>query len=204
MRSSVLITICVAAGLLVGGALLFLFPQTFNLDSPPGTQVKSSGKALIGGPFSLVDHNGKKVSEKTYSGKFMLIYFGYTFCPDVCPTELQVMSNALDNLGEKAKRIQPIFISVDPERDTVAVMADYMTNFYDSFVGLTGTAEDIKAAANNYRVYYAKAKGEASNEDYLMDHSSIIYLMNERGEFVKHFSFGVKPDELAAGIKKFL
>lgn len=204
MRSSLLVSICVAAGLFAGAGLLFLFPQSFGLAPTPVAAVKTSGKALIGGPFSLVDQNGRRVSEKTYKGKFMLIYFGYTFCPDVCPTELQVMSSALDLLGTPAKRIQPIFISIDPERDTVAVLADYMTNFHDSFVGLTGTPQEIKAAAKAYRVYYSKVKEDGSPEDYLMDHSSIIYLMNERGEFVKHFSFGVSPDELAAGIKKFL
>lgn len=204
MRSSLLITICVAAGLLVGAVLLLLFPQTFGLETTLQPQVKTSGKALIEGKFSLTDHMGKKVSEKEYAGKFMLIYFGYTFCPDVCPTELQVMSIALDGLGKEAARIQPIFITIDPERDTVALMAEYMTNFHASFVGLTGSPEEIKATAKNFRVYFSKVKNDGSKEDYLMDHSSIIYLMNERGEFVKHFSFGVKSDDLTAEIKKFL
>ena len=204
MRPSVLITLCVAAGLFAGGSLLFLFPQSFGLNPSSAPQVKTSGKALINGSFSLIDDTGKRVSEKTYAGKFMLIYFGYTFCPDVCPTELQVMSMALDILGKDAKRIQPILITIDPERDTVPVLADYMSNFYESFVGLTGSAQEIKTAAKNYRVFYSKVKEGGSNADYLMDHSSIIYLMNERGEFIKHFSFGVKPEELAAGIKKYL
>jgi len=204
MRSSVLIPLCVAAGLLVGGSLLFLFPQVFGLNPTPGAQIKSSGKALIGGPFSLIDHKGKRVNEKSFAGKYMLIYFGYTYCPDVCPTELQVMSAALDTLGEDAKRIQPVFITIDPDRDTVSVLAEYVTNFHSSFVGLTGSEEEIRTATKSYRVYYAKAKDAKSNKDYLMDHSSIIYLMNERGEFVKHFSFGVNPDDLATEIKKFL
>ena len=204
MRSSLLITLCVVAGLFAGGALFFLFPQSFGLAPAPAPQIKTSGKALIGGPFSLVDQNGKRVSEKTYAGKFMLVYFGYTFCPDVCPTELQVMSTALDLLGSQAKRIQPIFITIDPARDTAAVLADYMSNFHDSFIGLTGTPQEIRAVTKKYRVYYAKVKEKGSGEDYLMDHSSIIYLMNERGEFVKHFSFGISPSDLAAGIRKFL
>jgi len=97
-----------------------------------------------------------------------------------------------------------IFITIDPDRDTFALLAEYMTNFHDSFVGLTGSTQDIKAVAKNYRVYYSRVKGDASTKDYLMDHSSIIYLMNERGEFVKHFSLGVKPDDLASEIKKIL
>lgn len=204
MRASFIITICVAAGLLAGSVLLFLFPQVFGLSPTANTHVASSGKALIGGPFSLIDHHGKEVSEKSYQDKFKLIYFGYTFCPDVCPTELQVISSALDILGDKAKLIQPLFVSVDPERDTVAILAEYVTNFHSSFVGLTGTPDQVKSAAQVYRVYYSKAKSEASDKDYLMDHSSIIYLMNKQGEFVKHFNFGVNPTELAAEIEKLL
>lgn len=204
MRFSFIITICIAAGLLTGAGLLYLFPQIFGLPSTPGSQVVSSGKALIGGPFTLVDHHGNTVSEKSYQGKLTLVYFGYTFCPDVCPTELQVISSALDMLGEKASTIQPIFITVDPERDTVALMADYVTHFHESFVGLTGTVEQIKSAAKAYRVYYSKAKSDAPDEDYLVDHSSIIYLMNRQGKFIKHFNFGIKPPELATELKKYL
>jgi len=204
MRPSLLISLCVAAGLFAGGFLLFLFPQTFGLDPQQNRQIKTSGKALIGGPFSLIDHTGKRVNEKTYAGKFMLIFFGYTFCPDVCPTELQVMSVAMDNLGSQAKRIQPLFITIDPDRDTVGQMAEYVSNFHGSLVGLTGSAQEIAGAAKSYRVFYARAKGDAAKEDYLMDHTSNIYLMDEKGEFIKHFPFGVKPDELAAEIKKVL
>jgi protein SCO1 len=204
MRSSLVITLCVAAGLFTGGALLFLFPQVFGLNPTPGPQVKTSGRALIGGPFSLVDHTGKRVSEKTYAGKFMLVFFGYTNCPNLCPAQLQVMSLALDALGEKAKRIQPIFVTLDPQRDTVAAMARYVGNYDSRLIGLTGTPDEIRAVSKSYRVFYSRETGKNQTKDYLIELSGIIYLMDERGEFVKHFSFGVKPDELAAEIKKFM
>lgn len=205
MRLSFIIPVCIAAGLFAGVGALFLFPQFFNLSSTSAPQVTSSGKALVGGPFSLVDHHGNKISEKSYAGKFKLIYFGYTFCPDVCPTELQVISSALDMLGDKAAPIQPIFITVDPARDTVAIMAEYVSNFHESFVGLTGTPEQVTAAAKAYRVYFSKAKSaDADDDSYLMDHSSIIYLMDGRGGFLKHFNFGTKPKALAEELKKYL
>jgi len=204
MRSSVLITLCIGIGLSVGATALFLFPQAFGLNPTPEPQIKTSGKALIGGPFSLINQNGKRVSEKTYAGKFMLVFFGYTSCPDICPAQLQVMSLGLKALGEQAKRIQPIFITIDPERDTVAAMAKFVSGFSKQLVGLTGTAEEIRAIGKNYRIFYSKIKNTSSDQNYLMEHTTIIYLMNERGEYVRHFSFGVKPDELAAELKKLL
>jgi len=199
-----MVTLCVAAGLFIAGASLFLFPQAFGLRTQPGPQIKTSGKALIGGPFSLVDHTGKRVSEKTYTGKFMLVFFGYTNCPNLCPAQLQVMSLALNALGDEASRIQPILITLDPQRDTVAAMARYVKNFDNRLIGLTGTPEEIRSVTKSYRVFYSKEKKDTSTGDYLIELTGIIYLMDERGEFVKHFSFGVKPDQLAAGIKKFM
>jgi protein SCO1/2 len=161
----------------------------------------TSGTALVGGPFELTAHTGTRVRSEDFRGKYMLISFGYTFCPDICPAELQVMSSALDQLGETAKQIQPIFITIDPERDTASVLASYMRNFHASFLGLTGTPDEIEKAAKAYRVYYAKA-GDARAGDYLMDHSSIIYLMNKEGTFLKHFSYGTDAKALAQGIRE--
>lgn len=161
---------------------------------------QSSGKALVGGPFTLTSQDGKKVSDTEFRGRYMLVAFGYTYCPDVCPAELQIMSSALDQLGAEADEIQPIFITIDPERDTTAVLKDYMGNFHPRFVGLTGTAEEIAAAARAYRVYYAKAK-DSGTTDYLMDHSSIIYLMGKDGQFLKHFPYGTDAKTMADGIR---
>jgi cytochrome oxidase Cu insertion factor (SCO1/SenC/PrrC family) len=166
----------------------------------PGRGPISSGTALVGGPFELTAHTGARISDKDLAGKYLLISFGYTYCPDVCPTELQVISAALDQLGDKAKDIQPIFITIDPERDTPDALSKYMPNFHPRYLGLTGSREEIDRAAKAYRVYYAKAK-EGGEGDYLMDHSSIIYLMDKQGTFLKHFSYGTDAKALAAGIE---
>lgn len=186
-------------GILAVGLIAFVL--LFNFGNG-GKIVRTSGTALVGGPFSLVDQNSKPFTEKDLKGKYSLIYFGYTYCPDVCPTELQVMTGALEQLGDLAKQIQPVFISIDPARDTPAVMKEYVSNFYPGMIGLTGTPAQIAAVAKEYRVYYAKAaeKG-ASKDDYTMDHSSIIYLMDPDGKFIKHFSYGTDATKLANGIK---
>jgi protein SCO1/2 len=130
----------------------------------------------------------------------MLVSFGYTYCPDICPMELQVISAALDKLGEKAKDIQPIFITIDPERDTQQALAQYIVHFHPRYLALTGSKEAIDKAAKAYRVYYAKSDN-SSGGDYLMDHSSIIYLMDKQGTFLKHFSYGTDANALAAAIE---
>jgi protein SCO1/2 len=164
---------------------------------PTGT-----GTALVGGPFTLTDQDGKRVTDQTYRGKYMLIFFGYTYCPDFCPGELQVMSAALDQLGSEGDKIQPIFITVDPSRDTVDTMKIYVGNFHPRLIGLTGSEEDIAAVAKAYRVYYAKAKGYEDKPDYLMDHSTILYFMGPDGKFVKHFTYGTDAKALADGLRQ--
>ena len=126
----------------------------------------------------------------------MLVFFGYTYCPDICPTELQVISAALDELGAKGAAIQPIFVTVDPQRDTPEILKTYVSNFHPRLIGLTGTPEAIAAAARAYRVYYSKAPG-ADAENYLMDHSTIIYLMGPDGTFLKHFTYTTDARQLA-------
>jgi cytochrome oxidase Cu insertion factor (SCO1/SenC/PrrC family) len=163
-----------------------------------------SGVALVGGPFSLVDQDGRRVSEKDFLGKYMLVFFGYTYCPDVCPTELQVMTAALDQMGPEADRIQPVFVSIDPARDTPQVLKAYVANFGPRLMGLTGTAEEVAAIARAYRVYYAKAANSGSGTDYLMDHSSIIYLMGSDGRFLTHMAYTTDAAKLAAELKETL
>lgn len=162
-----------------------------------------TGVALVGGPFTLLDQDGRRVTEKDFLGKYMLVFFGYTYCPDVCPTELQVMTAALDQMGAEAQRIQPVFVSIDPDRDTPSVLKAYVGNFGDRLVGLTGTPEEVAAMAKAYRVYYARAGG-GSGKDYLMDHSSIIYLMGPDGRFVKHMPYTTDAPKLAAELKETL
>ncbi|MBF0169379.1 MAG: SCO family protein [Alphaproteobacteria bacterium] len=155
----------------------------------------------IGGPFSLIDHTGKPVTDKDYRGKYLLIYFGYTFCPDVCPTSLSTMADALGKMDQaKAAKIQPLFISVDPERDTAQRLADYVPAFHPRLIGLTGKIEDVTAAAKVYRTYFAKIKNDDPNIGYLLDHSALFYLMGPDGRFVRHFSHGIQASEMAAAM----
>jgi protein SCO1/2 len=194
MSVRLLLVILVAFAL--GGILALTSRQGF---APTGTQ---SGRALIGGPFTLTNHKGERVTEASFRGKYMLVSFGYTSCPDVCPAELQLMANAIDLLGANAEKITPIFVTVDPERDTVPQIASYVENFHPRMVGLTGTPEEIKEAASVYRVYYAKAEGASTASGYLMDHSTFIYLMDPQGQYVTHFAYGTSREKLADAIAK--
>lgn len=168
---------------------------------PQGGQAAGSGEALIGGPFTLTDHTGATRVAADFEGRPMLVYFGYTYCPDVCPTGLQTLSDALDRLGEVGEQIQPVFITVDPERDTPAVMAGYVQHFHPRLVGLTGTKAQIDQVTEAYRIYYAK---QGEGEDYLVDHSTYTYLMGPDGEYLTHFSHGVTADEMAERIRQTL
>ena len=155
----------------------------------------------IGGPFSLVDHTGAKVTEESFSGKYMLITFGYTFCPDICPTGLTKMSSALNKLGKNASKVQPIFVTVDPARDTAKALSDYVTHFHPSFKGLTGNAEQIDKIAKAYHVLYRKAESGDSTE-YLMDHTTFVYLMNPTGKLSMMFRYETDPADMANAIAK--
>ena len=170
----------------------------------PSVERQVSGKALIGGAFTLTDSTGKRVTEQSFRGKYMLLFFGYTSCPDICPAGLQLMAGALEKLGPKAERITPVFISVDPERDTPEKLAGYVRNFDPRLVGLTGTPEEIAAVAKAYKVYYAKTPSKEHPDDYTMDHTSIIYVMDPNGEFVTHFTPATSVDEMAAKLGKIL
>ncbi|WCJ28050.1 hypothetical protein M5689_009759 [Euphorbia peplus] len=159
------------------------------------------GKAAIGGPFNLVNHEGKNVTEKDFLGKWTLIYFGFTHCPDICPDELMKLAAAIDKIKEKAGlEIVPIFISVDPERDTVEQVREYIKEFHPKLVGLTGNPEEVKKAARAYRVYYMKTAEEDS--DYLVDHSIVMYLMDPNMNFLKFFGKNNDVDSLTEGIIK--
>ncbi|MBM3490312.1 MAG: SCO family protein [Alphaproteobacteria bacterium] len=168
---------------------------------------RSAGRAAIGGPFQLVDSTGRQVSEADFRGRPMLIYFGYTYCPDVCPTELQAMSAALDRLGSIAEQIQPLFITIDPERDTPEQLASYCRHFHPRLACLTGTAEQVAGAAKSYRVFYARTRSQnrdAPADNYLLDHSSYVYLMAADGLYLTHFGPGTDPEAMAERIRAYL
>jgi protein SCO1/2 len=157
----------------------------------------------IGGPFTLTDQNGAVRHDSDFRGQLMLVYFGYTYCPDACPAALNVMSGAIQRLGKAAEAVQPIFITVDPERDTVAQMKTYAANFTPRLLALTGTPDDIAAAAGAYRVYFQKVAGEGK-DDYSMDHSAFVYLMGRDGRYLTHFGPEASVEQMAAAIQKFL
>jgi len=199
---SVRLLAVIVAGFLIGalgGAALLVLSQ-----GGQGPAVQTSGKALIGGPFTLVGRDGKPVTDQAFRGKYMLVFFGFTHCPDICPAELQVMAAALDELGPKANEIIPIFITLDPERDTPMVVSDYVTNFSPRFVGLTGSSEQIAAAAKAYRVAYSKFQQDKSSSDYSIDHSALVYLMGKDGEYITHFAYGTPVSQMTETLRRYL
>jgi len=171
-----------------------------DLNSQSGTQTISAAAVQLGGPFALTDQNGKRRTEADYRGKYMLIFFGYTFCPDVCPTTLAVMSAALDMMGSRADRIVPIFITVDPKRDKPEILKAYLDAFGPRWVGLTGAPEEIAAVAKEYRVFYRVNAGEGDN--YTVDHSGVVYLMNPDGSYLANYSLANTPDLMAADLTR--
>lgn len=185
--------IAVLAGLLavlVAGGLIFK-AGVFDRAPPP---------SMIGGPFQLVDQNGKPTTEAALKGQWNAVFFGFTYCPDVCPGTLQALAAASDQLGPKAKDLRIVFISVDPARDTPQQMKAYLSADYlpKNVLGLTGTPAQTEAAAKVYRVYHKKA---GDGPDYTVDHSTVVYLVDPKGRFVKPLPYGLPPEEIARQIK---
>jgi len=170
----------------------------------PKTPVPVAATPDIGGPFALTATDGSTVTERSYRGKIMLVYFGYTDCPDACPTALNEIAGALAELGPIADRIQPLFITVDPQRDTREVLATYVRSFDPRIIGLTGTPAQIAAAAKEYRVYYAPFKTADAPDGYLMDHTSVVYVMNEEGRFVASFTQETPAAQMAERLRKLV
>jgi cytochrome oxidase Cu insertion factor (SCO1/SenC/PrrC family) len=197
------LALIVLAGLTVGAAAaLAIFPAARERLLPAGAT--SVGRALVGGPFALTDQNGKRVTDKDFRGRYTLVFFGFTMCPDVCPSALQVMAAALDKLGAKGQQLTPVFITVDPERDTPAQLAGYVKSFHPRLVGLTGTPADIEAVTKAYRVYVKKVSDPKSSAGYTFDHSAIIYLMGPDGAYLAHFTHATSPDAMAERLGKLL
>jgi protein SCO1/2 len=197
-----LLTVIVAGFLIgaLGGAAALILTR-----GAAGPGVATTGTALIGGPFTLVGHDGKPVTDQAFRGKYMLVFFGFTHCPDICPAELQVMSAALDELGPKANDVIPIFITLDPERDTPQAVTDYVRNFGQRFVGLTGSPEQVAEAAKAYRVTYSKFQEEgAKPDDYTIDHVALVYLMGKNGEYLTHFAYGTPAAKMAEALRRYL
>jgi len=165
----------------------------------------SEAAPTVGGPFALTDQSGKQRTDADFRGRYMLVFFGFTHCPDICPIALQTISDALDQLDAKqAAKVTPIFITVDPARDTPEVLRAYVANFHPRLVALTGSPEAIGKVAKSYRVFYAKATGANAPSDpaaYILDHSAIVYLMGPNGEYVAHFGPGTTAHSMAADLR---
>ncbi len=165
----------------------------------PGSQ---EGLPTIGGDFQLVDKNEKVWKNTDFKGKPMLVYFGYTYCPDICPTALYNMTEAMEELGG-AKTIQPVFITFDPQRDTPSHLQSYSQNFHKDFVMLTGTKAQVDQAIKVYLVHASRASEDSGGNDYLMDHSSLIYLMDKEGQYRAHFNHQTPPTEIVKRVKLY-
>ena len=161
----------------------------------------STGQALITSDFELVDQEGRPARDEDYRGSWQLVFFGFTYCPDICPTGLTTISSVLDQLGPAGDRLVPLFITVDPERDRPEVLKEYLTSFHPKIIGLTGTAEQVAAASKGFRVYARKAERPDQPDGYTMDHSAFIYLMDPQGGYATHMSPQQPPEAIAAKIR---
>ena len=186
-------------GFLLGGGVAVAAEQ------PSAAQMMDDlmyGRGTVGGPFTLADATGRRRSSSEFRGKLMIVYFGYTYCPDVCPTDVMAISEALRALGSAAQDIQPVFITIDPERDT-PLLADYLAAFHPGFVGLTGSPDEIRAVAHSYKAFYARVP-DAPGGDYSIDHTGVIYLMGRNGEYLGFMPPQTGADRLAEILRKAL
>jgi len=190
--------ILLALGAFVAGLVLFsavVFIVTGRSPTPIAMP------SAVGGPFSLVDQNSKPITDKDMNGHPFLVFFGFTHCPDVCPTTLFDVSEIFRALGPDAKDVRALFITVDPERDTPPVLKDYLSSFDPHLIGVGGDADALAAVAKGYRVYYKKVP--LKDSDYTMDHTAIVYLMDKTGAFVAPFSLKRRPEESAADLRRY-
>ena len=155
----------------------------------------------VGGPFELTDHTGRVRTERDFRGQLMLVYFGFTYCPDICPADLQAIGLALDKLGHDGERVQPLFVTVDPERDTAEHLAEYVPLFHPRLIGLTGSLEAVRRAADAYKVYFAKVPTGKEASDYTVDHTAFIYLMDRDGNYLGFFPPGTSADRMVEIIR---
>jgi cytochrome oxidase Cu insertion factor (SCO1/SenC/PrrC family) len=174
-----------------------LFGAEMPVPSAGGVQLPRG--TTLGGPFSLTDHTGRAVTERDFVGRWLLVYFGYTYCPDVCPTELGTIATVIDALGPAGERVVPMMISIDPGRDTPEQLADYVSRFHPRMVGLTGRPEQVSEVARRYRVYYGKVQ-RPDMTDYLVDHSSFIYLVGPDSRVRMLFRPAATPEDIAAAV----
>ncbi len=173
--------------------------------APPPDQKPPALEELFGGPFALTDHNGRAVTDETFRGRFTLLYFGYTFCPDLCPTNLLTMAEAVEALGPDGKRVRPLFVTVDPERDDPAALRDYMAHFGPRFLALRGTPAQTRAVLKAWRVHRRKVVPEGGDAgDYLVDHATLTFLMGPDGKFRTLFPHDTRAEGMTAVLRRYL
>jgi len=199
-----LLALAFAGGAVVAAAGWSLWPP--GAEEPSAAELMDAvmwNKGPIGGPFALTDQDGRPRSDADFRGKLLLVYFGYTYCSDVCPTDLQAIASAIDKLGPASDGVQPLFITVDPEHDTPETIKLYVALFHPRLIGLTGSASEIKKVARAYKVYYAKTE-PAKKSDRLIDHSGFIFLVGRDGNYLGFFPPGTPADRLIDGIRPHL
>jgi cytochrome oxidase Cu insertion factor (SCO1/SenC/PrrC family) len=190
--------------MILAGTVLILMLYMPGIRPQPRPDIVVAGQAAIGGPFTLEDTKGEAVTESVLTGHYSLVYFGYTFCPDICPLALQNMTQALMMAGPVAETVLPVFITIDPERDTKEVMAAYLGHFHPRMIGLTGTPEQLRAAERGYKVYAAKSPGSEGKPDYMIDLTGYIYLMDRAGHYVAHFPKDATAQDISARLRREL
>jgi cytochrome oxidase Cu insertion factor (SCO1/SenC/PrrC family) len=198
-------TLVVVASLIAGGFMFGAGLAAAADEQPSAARMMDDlmyGHGTIGGPFTLTDSAGKQRSDSEFRGKLIIVYFGYTYCPDVCPADLMAITQALDALGPAADGVQPIFITVDPERDT-KVLKDYVGAFHPSLIGLTGSPDDIRKVANAFKAFYVKVPDERGG-DYSIDHAGVIYLMGRDGEYLGFTPPQTSAQRLTEILRKYL
>ena len=177
-----------------------------SIDDKPlsgrGSQIDRAGAVDIGGAFTLTDQDGKVFASSTLEGKPSIIYFGFSYCPDICPTSLHKITEVVNTLDKYGITVTPVFITLDPKRDTAEVLKKYLAHFHKRLVGLTGRPEDIKTTADKFKVYYALAQGDQkAQDDYMLDHTSLVYIMDKNGHYASHFHLDSKPEEIIEYIR---
>ncbi len=187
----------VAAAVGVSASVALFGPSASGGRAAQSGSLGSVGEALVGGPFDLVDHRGRPVDETLLEGRLTLLYFGFTYCPDFCPTELANMVAAKDALAARGVDAQLVFVTVDPERDDQQTLSDYVTAFHPDMIGLRGSPEQVRAAAQAYRVYVQKVETPDAPDGYTMDHSTFVYAMGPDGRFITQFGYATPPERVA-------
>lgn len=197
MQANILKIIIIIASA-IGIVSLYLLLSIESPKKPLAGQgeMYDNDQVQIGGDFELIDQDGKIFNSNSLKGKLSLIYFGFTYCPDICPTSLQKITEVINSLDKYGVNVTPVFITIDPRRDTPVVLKEYLKHFSPKFIGLTGSTEQIKETADKFKVYYVVANHDSDKSSYMIDHSSFVYLMDAEGKYLKHFYLDSPSNEI--------